>query len=359
MNQETKRRLEWVDLSRSFAIISVVLCHSVESFYSFNLDFISSLSNVSMLFVFVAFTIGRLGVPCFIFISGYLLLSRTYDSDGAKKFWKDNWVPLLITSEIWIVLYNIFLSVYNQNDFNYKTLIKNLFFIQSTDICHMWYIPMILGVYIFIPFVSTIVHKFDTKILLFPIIITFVYFFIVPVLNIVLRSTGHAGIDNLLGIEFGGTVYGLYLIIGFLFHKGTFRKINKTTSMLGFMLFFTLTVLFQLLIYKNNYEYPVWYNCGLLLITAFFLFNFFSQIKKIRFNAILYILYNLADCSFGIYLVHRPIQLVLQKFFNFDGRLSTNVLVLWITSFCISWLVVAFLGKIPKLKKLLFLLRAS
>lgn len=58
---------------RILAMATVVLCHAVEAVYRWDVKFISQLSTQSKVFAFAAFTIGRLGVPMFIFITGYLL----------------------------------------------------------------------------------------------------------------------------------------------------------------------------------------------------------------------------------------------------------------------------------------------
>ncbi len=79
-NKSPRNRIEWLDFARMIAIILVVLCHAVENVYALKLDYISSISVQSKIFVFTAFTLGRIGVPFFLMISGYLLLDRAYDT---------------------------------------------------------------------------------------------------------------------------------------------------------------------------------------------------------------------------------------------------------------------------------------
>ena len=63
-----------LDITRTIAILCVVFCHSVESIYKFNLSFTRGLSTISKSFMFISFTIDRLGVPLFLFLFGFLLL---------------------------------------------------------------------------------------------------------------------------------------------------------------------------------------------------------------------------------------------------------------------------------------------
>ena len=75
-----ERRIKWVDLARSVAITCVVLCHAIEHTYQLTPQALTTMSDSSKLIALTGFSIGRLGVPLFLFITGYLLLDRQYDS---------------------------------------------------------------------------------------------------------------------------------------------------------------------------------------------------------------------------------------------------------------------------------------
>lgn len=83
-NQE-KNRIIYLDIARTFAIIFVVLCHSVELIYKMNLQGWISISLNARIFKTIVFTLGRIGVPLFLFLTGYLLLNRKYDNDADIK----------------------------------------------------------------------------------------------------------------------------------------------------------------------------------------------------------------------------------------------------------------------------------
>ena len=142
------------DLLRALAILCVILVHTTERIYQFNLEEMVHYSLQRKSFALTLFTIGRMGVPIFLFLTGYLLLSRNYDKEYTAVFYKRNFIGLLITVEIWIILYNIFNSWFYQIPFSMNELLRNMFFLKATNMSHMWYIPVILGIYLFIPFVS-------------------------------------------------------------------------------------------------------------------------------------------------------------------------------------------------------------
>jgi len=76
-----KKRIESLDLLRSLAIISVVICHSTETgfqLYDSSVNF-SVMGRIAGLCLY---TIGRIGVPIFFFLTGFLLLDRDYSIPG-------------------------------------------------------------------------------------------------------------------------------------------------------------------------------------------------------------------------------------------------------------------------------------
>ena len=91
-----RKRILWLDYARCFAIICVVFIHSVERIYvEYDAHEIANLAASSLWFRNIAFAIGRLGVPLFLAISGYLLLDRDYSSaDKIFKFYKHNLLPI-------------------------------------------------------------------------------------------------------------------------------------------------------------------------------------------------------------------------------------------------------------------------
>lgn len=148
----TKSRKIWLDVVRATAILCVVLCHSVEAFYHpvllGQLQVSFPLWNIENLL----FTIGRIGVPLFLATTGALMLSRDYPDVSA--FYKKSLLPLFLTTEIWIFFNYIFCCVIEHQTFNISRLLLEMLFLKSSSLSHMWYMPVILGCYIALPFLS-------------------------------------------------------------------------------------------------------------------------------------------------------------------------------------------------------------
>ena len=183
VHENESKRLLWVDLLRVIAICCVVLCHAVERAYRFNLQYMASVSSLSQIFAFAAFSIGRLGVPIFMLLSGYLLLDREYDEKATIKFWKKNWLHLVLCTWIWIALNWFFTCVFLRHPFSAQHFIEELLFLRGSDLSHMWYMPMLLGMYLLFPFVANGLRSLKLQTLFFPLLILTAYAFGRPLVN--------------------------------------------------------------------------------------------------------------------------------------------------------------------------------
>lgn len=270
------------DYLRTFAIISVVICHVTETIYQLNLKSINELDFFNQVYVFCLFSFGRLGVPIFLFLTGYLLLDRQYDDKITVNFWKRNLLQILLTTEIWIVLYNLFFLIFNDTTLNWKLLIKELLFLERVPLGHMWYMPMIIGVYIFVPFVSNALKGFSLKNILKPYIFSVSCLMVLQCINILRLADNNGVIKSTLSLEFSGGVYGLILIAGYVYKKSVdIKKLSNTVLTLFITTFYLCTVGLQLYCYSKGFVYNVWYNNFLLVACSFAIFIF---INKMKFN---------------------------------------------------------------------------
>ncbi len=66
----TEQRIPWLDYARAIAILLVVLVHATENLYSMKAEVLMAMSGPSFLFALTTFTLGRMGVPLFLFPDG-------------------------------------------------------------------------------------------------------------------------------------------------------------------------------------------------------------------------------------------------------------------------------------------------
>jgi len=82
-----KKRIVTVDMARMFAIFCVILTHSVEGVWQMDVNSLNARKDSINLVILGLHTIGRMGVPVFMLLSGYLLLDREYDKDKINKIY--------------------------------------------------------------------------------------------------------------------------------------------------------------------------------------------------------------------------------------------------------------------------------
>ena len=141
----SKSRKPWLDIIRATAILCVVLCHSVEAFYRPVL-----LGQLRLSFPFwnienLLFTVGRIGVPLFLATTGALMLPRDYPDVSA--FYKKSLFPLFLTTEIWLFFNYIFYCLIEHKTFEISRLILEMLFLKASSLSHMWYMPVITGIF--------------------------------------------------------------------------------------------------------------------------------------------------------------------------------------------------------------------
>lgn len=352
------KRIVFLDIARCFAIIAVVLVHATEHIYVMNAVFFKDLSLVSKIFAVSAFTIGRLGVPLFLFLTGYLLLGRKFANDDCTYFWKHNWLQLFLTTEMWILIYNVFFIVVQKQPPGFYLLAKEMLFLVTFPMDHMWYMPMIIGMYLFLPVFSRALSNIDISLLKFPMGLLAISLFLMPMLTNFLSDKSYSRLDP----GFSGGLYGYYIILGFIVLQGVFDKNRKPVLAVIAVVSFIITVNVQLFLYSQGITHNVWYNWGTLAICALSIFvlfknsfnnaeeSFYGIVSRKSFGIVRFI----SQFSFAIYLIHYPVLLLFEKIVKgVKANLSVKVLLLWITTFLCSAVLCFVLGKVMYLRKYL------
>lgn len=217
-----KNRVEWIDLVRAIAILTVLYIHATDGIYIISSDAILNYTVFSRVFNFASLFIGRIGVPFFLMITGYLLLDRSYNDERVRKFWTKNCKGLIIVTVIWSIIYAISLEFIatGSSQINVSEA-GNLFF------SHMWYMPMIIGMYLSMPFVSAALERFDSTTIWHATIAFSLLAFLLPFITLVLDMHGIKNVNIQYCLGFSGGVYGIYIILGYLVKQGQFKHYDN------------------------------------------------------------------------------------------------------------------------------------
>ena len=366
-NQQKNPRKISLDIIRCVAILFVILNHSVESYYNLEeYDYATAVNSFEASGIMFLFTIGRIGVPLFLFITGYLLLHRDYDKPGAiKHFWIHNLLSIIVTWEIWLVLYNIFLAYLNRTAFDTNVWIRQALFVDKTEITHSWYVPMIIGVYFFIPFIAKGIKNVPKTYLYIMLAVCIATLFVVPSINTFYTAFEMDPLSLKANPIFIATFPAVFILIGHILYlnEGKVRipagaRISIDLAVLAASL--VLSVFLQIFLHQNGSQYNIWYSFFTVLPLSYSVFDLLNMIPiKRSIPAIK----RISICSFGIYLTHRPIQMLFEQkvpLFFHTGGVPLYIGTMWLlfaVSFAISYGLTEGLAAIPIVGELLVRVR--
>lgn len=163
MQQVSNQRVIYLDLLRVIATFAVILSHVSAS------EFLASPFSADRYIAFVYESLVRWSVPVFVMISGVLFLNPikevTYREILRKR------VPrLLLAYVFWTVLYVLFNYIFTDfESFSIDHLTRALLFSHF----HLWFLPMLMGVYLLIPILRKIAQ--DKKLLKYSLVIWLLY----------------------------------------------------------------------------------------------------------------------------------------------------------------------------------------
>lgn len=282
-------------------------------------------------------------------LSGFLLLSRheVTNIEEYKSFLKKKWFPLFVCYELWIVVYNIYFAI--NNKFSIEAFIKQLALLELPQFGHWWYMPMIVGLYIFIPMLSIIRNTLGKRFVEYAFLLSFAVH-VIPFFQRLRLDT-----------SFTGSVYLTYIAFGYVCYLNAdnikdiserFGLIAYAVVMSLFSVFFYESVFVQMDSYLSSKPYFIWYNNEYLIVCSFFLFLSFVVFDRFKSN----IVTMLSVSSFAIYLIHNIVIKSCGKYFKnlFDTNMFNNVVLLAFV-LVVSFAVYRLVSCNKRISKLLFL----
>ena len=145
------KRFFGIDLIRVFACYLVMQTHAGELYYIGDKGVLIT-DKKKNLYPGIFNSLARICVPLFVMISGYLLLPMKTDY---TTFIKKRFTRISFPFVIFCILYDIYFCI--KGDIDVKEMFTNIpkiFINYGTEIGHLWYIYMAMGIYLFIPIIS-------------------------------------------------------------------------------------------------------------------------------------------------------------------------------------------------------------
>lgn len=373
-NSISDNRIVWLDVIRCVAMIMVIGVHCIDPFY------ISPTMRAIPEYTHWAAIYGSLlrpSVPLFVMMTGLLLLPVKKQPLG--KFYKKRIYRVLFPFLIWSVLYSMFPWVtgvlglpkeiigdffcYTQGQESQSLIdsLKDVAMIPfnfSHKENHMWYIYLLIGLYLYMPFFSAWIENADRKtkraFLLIWIISLFIPYLKEYVANCLFERSGYVfGTDtwNEFGLFYYFAGFNGYLLLGHYVKKGNDWSLMKTFILCILMFavgyYITYTGFSTTASNPNATETEIelfFTFCSpnvLLMTLATFLL---LQKVVITNSTVIKVLANMTQCGFGIYMVH---YFVVGPFFLLIGPSSLpiplQVPLMAICIFLCSWAFTALI----------------
>ena len=286
-----------------------------------------------------------------------LLKKQIENDEDVNKFYKKNLLPLFITIEIWNVLYNIFLAVFNQQ-FNVKHVIMDILFFRQVSLPNMWYMPMILGMYFAIPFIAKIVKTFSLKTMKIPMMLVFITSILLPSINVFLRTFNLEEYKVILDLSFLGGGYGLYMLLGYYINNGMLKKYNTKLIIVISIASFVVTCMFQYYTYNIGKGYNVWYSFITLFICAISIFELFTRIKKANNNIFIKFTKYISTISLGIFFVNEIFKKVSAKHIGiFYVNNALESIIIFVVTIVCSIIFIYLTSKVKFIKEKVYLIK--
>ena len=297
-----KERNASLDIIRCVAIGCVVVVHSYWV-----------VANDESLLGTIGVSLGSLGVPLFVMLTGYLMADRDYQGDYLSKFLKNNLLPLFVCFELWNLIHaglsNIW--IFGRAPYNIYSVIGAAFFFDNSGLDMLWYLPMILAVYLGMPVISLVFKKLgNTKYGLVLFCLAVYCSVLIPSLREVAYVLGwDLYISPLLSFGvftpsvWGDSVWIVYVALGWMLKRGKFKRLTMAQLVFGIAVLFALYVAFA-----YHYAWTVGigakYSFVLVVAVATLLFEALSRIKVSNAHPVGKVAQYISVRSFGVYVVH-------------------------------------------------------
>lgn len=344
-------RLLYPDFLRIIAAFAVVFIHTISNFW-----FTTKPQNSEWLYLEIGDSLLRFSVPIFVMISGLFMLDPNR-SKSLKDLYTKNIFRIFTSYIFWSWIYVVFKFFFTETYDKYsgialvKVWIRNLAY--GGDY-HLWYLPMLLGLYIATPIFRKITE--NKNLLQYFLLLWFVFTLCVNFGKSIEPLKAFSDLSKIfkfsVALEYSG-----YYCLGYYLHN---LKLSKKQTHLLYILGALSLILtnFLTIHFSANQEkgMTVFFNY-LSPFTAFYTIGIFVFFKNIFENHTFSektsnLITKVSKYTFGSYLSHLIFVRLFFKYLSPTGMPTIcEAFLAAIAVFVISTAVSAVINKIPFLNK--------
>lgn len=341
---ETPKKLEWIEQLRAISIIAVVSIHTIYS--ALLLYGNDSLSDIGLATYYGAMNLLWWGVPCFLMITGYLLLDPQKEISYAKIFkqYISRILAVLFTFGVAFAYMELF---FEEKTFKFNQVgqaILNVF--QGKSWAHLWYIYCLIGIYLLLPIYKILAKHMKNLDLKYYLAVCLIFLSLAP-------------LTKMIGIECGfyihvSTIYPFWIFAGLAERKGTIGIRHRGLVLAVSSIFMICLTAIKYVCNMDIFSHFFGYDSIFVVIQAIALFEIIerSDIK----GTIATLLDKLGTASFGIYIVHMFFVncfYKLMKINPFENGGGYTLAALVLINLILSYIATVILKKLPGIRKII------
>ncbi|MBP3392857.1 MAG: acyltransferase family protein [Clostridia bacterium] len=335
-----KQRYCWLDIIKIIACFLVIVNHSHGLLFH-----MAGKTTGTVVFDAFFFTICKIAVPLFIMTTGYLTLQK--EVPYKKTFLRilRILVPLLAVSVF-------FYFQANGRNGSILNFIKQS--VANPQNVSLWYLYMLLGLYLVIPFITKMVQQASFR----DLTVFLVCFLVAPPTVQLLCKVFHCSVSTYLFSSFF-TIAVCYLVAGFYVPK---LPLRRSLFLASIGLFLAAEIPVMLLIVRTfkttgtvTYAFDSWSSLPVIVasVSFFYIVRFLFEKISVQKTAGK-VLREISATTFGVYLIHMiainswmdvPI---VQSLFQVNAFMG--ILVYQIAIFVICAAIIFLLRRIPFVK---------
>ena len=240
---KTANRIFYLDLLRTIGCLSVVLLHVSSNFT------LEPYGSMNYLLGVILDGASQFAVPLFVMISGALYLNEDYSFSTEKmtKHIKKMVLFFLGWSLLFTLIFRVLKNILARTAFSASSIIIDLL----EGPYHLWFIPMIIGLYLITPILRLWVKKENKRHVEYFLLIGFVFSIVFPFLEFLVQSIfpDYMGVfESIHSMHFSHSVgYVFYFVLGWHLHQFDVNRIKPICcfGLLGLLLTICGTIFFS------------------------------------------------------------------------------------------------------------------
>lgn len=339
-------RIAYLDYLRVVATFAVMILHTAAQNW-YTMDAKSYEWNVFNFYD----SIVRWCVPVFVMISGALFLKRKI---SIREIYSKYILRMECSFLFWAFIYALFIKEITSEQL-IKTVLEGCF--------HMWFIPMIIGLYMCIPLIQSIIQKQEN--IKYFILLCLAFVFVFPQIAKMTNDFLPGGIQKYVSLLNGHVnnmspklVLGftIYFILGYYLNSINLIKRQRGIIYFFGVMGFTSTIVFSAMTsirwHTLNEYYYGYFTINVLLESIAVYVWFKYNVKRNRYFENIIVI--LSKYSFGAYLIHILILDQLKELTGFNTLTfnpAFSVPIIGVIVFGISFCCSALFNNFPILKK--------